>query len=369
MQHEKGEAEARPLRRRTFLAAALTTAGAGAAALGSLDGMARAAEGPPEPGKRESGADRPPLPLRSFGKTGLRLPILAFGGSAMVEKWKGTYGPQLPFERRAAMVRRAFDAGVRYFDTSPNYGESEAIIGEALHDVRDQVYIATKVGVPRSDDAILQAGDVRASLEKSLATLRTDRADCLQLHGPVYEYAGLVRAREIERELIRLREEKLFRFLGVTGHTAFESMYRLIDTGIYDQALIAYGYFPKGMDTVLSHANLEWRERCLNRAHELGMGVVAMKVLGSFLFGSRAAEVVPWPADRLARLREAALRWALRDDRITFLVVGMTRPDEVDKNVATLAGDIGFRDEDRKVLADFSAEAFASPLVRGMKVQ
>jgi hypothetical protein len=81
----------------------------------------------------------------------------------------------------------------------------------------------------------------------------------------VIEYSGVPAARAIERELLRLRDEKLFRFLGVTGHTAFESMYRLIDTGLYDQALIAYGYFPKGMDAILSHENLAWRERCLSR--------------------------------------------------------------------------------------------------------
>ena len=76
------------------------------------------------------------VPVRRFGKTGLTLPILAFGGSAMVDKWQVTYGPQLPFGRRVAMVRHAFDSGDRYFDTPPNYGESEAILGEALRDVR-----------------------------------------------------------------------------------------------------------------------------------------------------------------------------------------------------------------------------------------
>ncbi len=70
-------------------------------------------------------------------------------------------------------------------------------------------------------------------------------------------------------------------------------MYRLVDSGRFDQLLIAYGYFPKGMNTILSATNLKWRERCLSRAHELGMGVVAMKVLSSFVFGYRATEIVP----------------------------------------------------------------------------
>ena len=309
------------------------------------------------------------LPDRDFGKTGRRLPILACGGSAMVEKWKGGYGPQLSFEDRVAMIRHAFESGIRYFDTSPNYGESEALMGEALRDVRDQVYLATKVGVPRADNAILKPEEVRASLEKSLEVLKTDRVDCVQIHGPVFEYLGVPRANQIYDELVKLRDEKLFTHIGVTGHNAFERMYRLVDSGRFDQLLIAYGYFPKGMNTMLSDTNLAWRERCLDRARELGMGVVAMKVLSSFVLGYRAAEIVPgFSAERLARIREAALRWVLRDERITLAVVGVTRPEDVDRNVKTLSADLTMRAEDSRLLEEFSTEAFKSPIVKRMKV-
>ena len=101
------------------------TAGIGAATF-QVGELAAGAENP----AKEPDATEPShaIPQRDFGKTGRRLPILAFGGSAMVEKWKATYGPQLPFEGRVAMVRHAFETGIRYFDTSPNYGESEAIL-------------------------------------------------------------------------------------------------------------------------------------------------------------------------------------------------------------------------------------------------
>jgi aryl-alcohol dehydrogenase-like predicted oxidoreductase len=354
----------RQVGRRDFLVRSATAAvGAAAAGLGDL--TARAEDSAAESDARKTRR----LPLRDFGKTGLKLPILAFGGSAMVEKWKATYGPQLSFAERVAMVRLAFEAGIRYFDTSPNYGESEAILGEALHDVRREVYLATKVGVT-TDDKLLEPGDVRASLGGSLRRLRTDHVDCVQIHGPAFEYKGLQRAKELHGELAKLRGAKLFRYIGVTAHNAFEPMYRLIDTGLFDQALIAYGYFPKGMDTILSHANLHWRERCLNRARELGMGIVAMKVLGSFLFGYRAAEIAPQlTGPKLARLREAALRWASQDNRVTLLVIGMTRPTDIAQNVATLSADLSCSDADRKLLAEFSSEAFGSRIVQQMKTQ
>lgn len=363
MGHNDRYTDNQHLGRRAFLATGL---GAGLGAL-ALPPAGQASDRT----STSNSAATPPaaLPVRPFGKTGLKLPILAFGGSAMVTRWEPTYGPQLAFDQRVAMVRHAFDAGIRYFDTSPNYTESEAIIGEALHDVRGQIYLATKVGVPTTDDNILTRGQVRESVEGSLKRLKTDSVDCIQLHGPVFEYSGYKRAMELYEELARLRDEKLCRSIGLTGHNTFETMHRLIDSDLFDQLLIAYGYFPKGMDLILSPASLTWRERCLDRAHALGMGVVAMKVMGSFLFGARASAIVPgFPPEKLPRLREAALRWSLHDPRITLAVVGVSRPEDIDQNIATLSRPLDLTDDDRALLSEFSSQAFQSPIVRQLKV-
>jgi predicted aldo/keto reductase-like oxidoreductase len=190
------------------------------------------------------------------------------------------------------------------------------------------------------------------------------------VHGPAFEYCGQKRAEELQEELVKLRDEKLCRFIGLTGHNQFEVMFRLIDSARFDQLLIAYGYFPKGMDTILSHSNLQWRERCLSRAHELGMGVVAMKVMSSFLLGFGAASIAPgFAPEKLARLRAAALRWVLSDRRIALAVVGVTRPGEIDENIKTVAADRTLTEDDRAVLGEFATLAFASPMVRRMKVQ
>src|SRR5262245_43349458 len=99
------------LNRRRFLQAGLLAAGPAALA----PAVSRAAE---------SG-----LPTRKFGKTGRTLPVLGMGGSAMVQMWTASYGVKLlPYEERVAMVRHAFDRGVRYFDTARVYGESESIV-------------------------------------------------------------------------------------------------------------------------------------------------------------------------------------------------------------------------------------------------
>jgi aryl-alcohol dehydrogenase-like predicted oxidoreductase len=347
------------MHRRTFLKTGLGAAALGA---GAFQTVAQ------EPAKKITLRDT--IPAREFGKAGHRLPVLAIGGAAIVERWAPGYGVTLPpFDQRVAMVRCGYEMGIRYFDTSRNYRESESIMGEALKDVRGNLYLASKVGVPGSDDGILERGQVRASLEKSLEELQTDYLDCVQVHGPVFEYVGYDRAMEIYEELAKLREEKLFRFIGITSHTAFETMYKLIDTGLFDQALIAYGYFPKGMNTMLSHANMEWRQMCLSRASELGMGVLAMKTLGSFVFGHRAKALAPgFEEAKLKKLRQAALRWVLRDNRISTLLVGISLPGDIDENIETLRGNWTFTGDDRKLLAEFSAQAFRNKIIQEMKI-
>jgi aryl-alcohol dehydrogenase-like predicted oxidoreductase len=174
---------------------------------------------------------------------------------------------------------------------------------------------------------------------------------------------------QIYEELDRMRSGKLFRYIGLTGHTAFEPMHRLVETRLFDQLFLAYGYFPKGMDTMLSQANLHWRELCITRARELGMGVLAMKVLGSFVFGHNAKNLVPdFGEQRLRHLRAAAIRWALREDKPIFLVLGTSLPGDIDQNVATLRQDWKFTPEDRKVLADFTVRALGTKTIQGLKV-
>jgi aryl-alcohol dehydrogenase-like predicted oxidoreductase len=341
------------LKRRQFLGSVLAATAAQAAA-------------PPA----KTIALRDTIPTVPFGKTGHRLPILAFGGSAMVGRWSPGYGlPARTFEQRVSMVRHGYEQGIRYFDTSRNYSESESIYADALKDVRQNIYLSTKVGVQAEDKGLVEPSGVRRSIEDSLRNLKTDYVDCIQLHGPVFEYLGYDAAMRIYEELAKLRSEKLFRFIGVTGHTAFEPMYRLIDTKLFDQVLLAYGYFPKGMNTMLSQANLEWRELCMARARELGMGVLAMKVMGSFLMGHNAANIVPGFGDeRYKELRRAALRWALRDRKPDLLVVGVSLPSDVDENIETLGHAPAFTRDDQKILADFSLKALRNEQVKSMKV-
>lgn len=346
------------MRRRDFLKSSVVVGGGAIMGLGAVDRYARGAPRSLAKTIRVGGE----IPTRKFGSTGHDLPLLGMGGAALVERWAGGYNVELPGpEERAAMVRQAYDRGVRYFDTARVYRESESIMGAGLEGVRDNVYLATKVADP-------DPARTRASVETSLRELRTGYLDCVQIHSPVLERAGYERGMQVHAELEKLRSEGLIRFIGVTTHVAFEDVLRMIETGGFDQVLLAYGYFRKGMTQMLSARKIEYRNLCLAAAHERGMAIVAMKVLGATIMGHNAVNIVPgYDPAKLARIPGAAIRWVLKDARVSMLNIGISLPSDIEENVATVAGDTSFTADDRSLLADFSARAYESEAVKAMR--
>jgi aryl-alcohol dehydrogenase-like predicted oxidoreductase len=341
------------LGRRRFLKTGLLAAGTAA-----LAPATRRAAGAHHGGR----IDAEGIPTRPFGKTGHTLPILGMGGSAFVGFWSKAYGVKtLSTEERVAMVRHAYDSGIRYFDTARVYGESESIVGQGLKGIRDKVFVATKMHLTKPDK-------VRECVETSLTQLGMDHVDTVQIHSPAIEAVGFEGAMKLHAEIVKLRDQKMCRFIGLTTHVAFETVHKMISTGGFDQVLLAYGYFRKGMDTLLSNRNLEFREMCLAKANDLKMAIVAMKVMGANILGHNAKQLVPdYDAAALEKLPAAAIRWTIQDERVSLLNIGVSMPDDIDKNIAVLKGDLKFKNEDRQLLAHFAGRAYESDAVKAMR--
>jgi predicted aldo/keto reductase-like oxidoreductase len=303
------------------------------------------------------------IPLRAFGRTGHKLPVLGMGGSAFVQMFHAAYGvPLLSIDERVAMVRRGYDGGIRYFDTARVYGESEQIVGKALADVRENCYIATKCHI--SDPQ-----RTRETVERSLKELDMDYVDCVQVHSPCIEAVGFEGAMKVHAELVKLRDEKLLRYIGLTTHVAFETVHKMIETGGFDQVLLAYGYVRRGMNTMLSNTNVEFRSLCISAAHQRGMAIVAMKIMGANMLNHNSKKMVDgYHAGRLAKLPGAAIRWVLQDPRVSMLNVGVSLPGDVDQNLATVRGDTTFTPADGELLADFSRRLYEAAAVKAMPV-
>src|SRR3954454_6848538 len=116
-----------------------------------------------------------------FGPTGVEVAPLALGAM--------NFGIATPPDEAAAMLARALEAGITLGDTAHVYNTSEQVVGDVLARMgrRDDVLLATKVGLPRGDgppERWHRREHIVASCERSLRRLRTDRIDLYQLHRP-----------------------------------------------------------------------------------------------------------------------------------------------------------------------------------------
>jgi predicted aldo/keto reductase-like oxidoreductase len=299
------------------------------------------------------------IPMRTLGKTGLKVPILGYGGAALPKAWRSP----LSYEDRVKLIRYAYDRGIRYFDTAGNYMESQAIIGEGLKDRRRDVCLVTKVETTKPEE-------VRKAVEKSLKELQTDYLDILLIHGtPGLEQMSVELAMKIHAELVKLRDEKITRFIGFSAHGYFEKALALINSGGFDMCMLSYGYIPVGLQ-VWSARLTTLRDACLARAHELNMGIVAMKVMGAGFLGAQAGKLVPdFDKQKLKQLPAAAIRHVLQDQRVHILAIGMRLKEEVDANLKTLSGDGAYTVEDRALLAEVSARLLKTDFFKKRRIE
>jgi predicted aldo/keto reductase-like oxidoreductase len=299
------------------------------------------------------------IPIRVLGKTGVKLPILGYGGAALPR----LFGSPLSTEDRVKLVRTVYDRGVRYFDTAGNYMESQPILGEALKDVRDKVFLTSKVEVMR-------AGRTRKGFEKVLRELKTDYLDAILIHGtPGLEQMTVTEAMKVHGELVKLRDEGAVRFIGFSAHSYFDKALALIESDGFDLCMLSYGYIPRGYNQIWTARMTELRNACVAKAHEHGMGIAAMKVIGGGVLGAWSGYVVPgFDKKRLEQLPAAAIRYVLDDDRVDLLVIGMRLEEEVDANIKTLSGDVTYAVDDRALLAEFCAKAYDSDAIKAMRL-
>lgn len=186
------------------------------------------------------------LPVAPFGRTGHDSTRLIFGAAAL---------GGMSQERADATLEAVSGWGINHIDTAASYGASEERLQPWLAEHRDEVFLATKTGERRGDEA-------RAELERSLERMGVDHVDLVQLHNLVeddeWEVAhgpgGAVEA------LGRARNEGLVHHLGVTGHGMriagmhLRSLQRFPFASVlfpYNRSLLADPVYRAGVDALL----------------------------------------------------------------------------------------------------------------------
>ena len=208
-----------------------------------------------------------------LGKTGHNVCIYSLGGQATLE----TPGKE---EVSVKIINRTIDLGINYIDTAAWYGRptatisqddahghSEKNIGKVMKTRRNEVFLATKTHDRTYD------GSMRL-LEKSLANLQTDHIDLWQIHNvrgaeidsldKFFAADGVVKAME------KMRDEKVIRFIGFTGHEDPAVLKALADRYPFDNALVALNAADKHYDPFITNF--------LPTAVSKNMGIVGMKI-------------------------------------------------------------------------------------------
>ncbi len=191
------------------------------------------------------------MKYRAFGRTGLEVSELVFGGGAV-----GGILVHADDDTKLEALRRALKGGINWIDTAPSYGQgrSETALGWLLDEVEETPYLSTKVRI-EIDELSDIPGQIERSLEASFKRLKRDSVELLQLHNPIHGETGggvsiasggaigleaVLRKNGVIDGLERMREQGLTRYIGLTALGEVGPICEAVRSGRFDSAQVYY---------------------------------------------------------------------------------------------------------------------------------
>ena len=270
------------------------------------------------------------LPTVAFGDTGLTVTRLGFGTALA-----GAEKPHWTDETADRQLNQVLDAGINFIDTAYDYVEAERRIGAFVGSRYGEFILATKCGCTDTLPGLNASthewtrDNLFRGLEISLKRLNRDSVDVMQLHNPGVaecEAGGLVDA------LQEMRRNGQVRFIGVS--TMLPDLPTYLEWGVFDVMQIPY--------SALERDHEDW----ITRAGEAGVGIVIRGGVAQGEPGSGRGSADRWAVFErggLDELRESGesrsafvLRYTLSHPHAHTIIVGTTRPEHLQENVAAV---------------------------------
>ena len=239
---------------------------------------------------------------RKLGKTGVDVTLLGLGGEGVLR----SFGYD---DEAYALINRALDLGINYFESARAYSGSETYYGKALRERRKEIFLTSKSHARDRKGAL-------EHLQETLKNMKTDHLDLWQVHDvrtddDVKEIFGPIGAIGAFAEA---KQKGLTRFIGVTGHHDPEILKKCISLFDFDTVLLpvnpAEPHYKSFLDEVVPFAE------------QKGIGIIGMKVY----FRGVAAEI-PW-----FQSMEPFLHFALSQP-VSTVVIGCDSILQLEENV------------------------------------
>lgn len=268
----------------------------------------------------------------------LSLGTVAFGMTYGIPTQRGSseQSSMLPPSDKESinLIHHAIDVGINFIDTARAYGTSEEILGYALHDRRDKVVLATKLGWYDNNGEMLRGKALKEHMEQSLTTslrlLKTEWIDLLMLHSATKD---VLDAGEAINNLHQFQEKGYVRYIGASTYGE-EAPQKAIELGV-NALQVAYNILDQRMaDYVFQSAN------------ESGVGIVVRSVFLKGILTPRAdslperfsllkqkSQAVKQLASQLRppmNRIEAALRFVLSNSQVSSTLVGVRNLQELE---------------------------------------
>jgi aryl-alcohol dehydrogenase-like predicted oxidoreductase len=259
------------------------------------------------------------LPTTILGKTGVRIPLMVMG--------LGSRFMAVSEDKGLEILEAAINNGFYYWDTAAIYKNdneySEERIGKILPAIRSKIFLSSKVGDRKADEA-------KRTLETSLKRLNTDYIDLYQIHSVTTEdeVKQFGAADGVLPVLQKFKEQGVIRHIGFTGHTSASAMKLAAEMYDFDTMLIAMNHQQKGE---------KFEENPVQFAAKKGMGVLAMKTIR--------------PRETVTSLNpDDLIRYALSLNGVTAAVVGIDKKELITENAAIVKNFKPFDEEKMKTL-------------------
>jgi L-glyceraldehyde 3-phosphate reductase len=320
------------------------------------------------------------MTYRRTGRSGLDLPAISLG------LWHN-FGDDVPLDRQRAILRRAFDLGVTHFDLAnnygPPYGSAESNFGRVLADdfapYRDELVVSSKAGWDMWPGPYGQGGGSRkyvlASLDQSLTRLGLDYVDIFYSHRPdpstpLEETMGALDT--------AVRSGKAL-YAGISSYSPEDTARAaeiLADLGT--PLLIhqpSYSMLNRWIETEGLLDVLEDAGAGCIAFSPLAQGMLTDKYLGGIPEGSRASQDKSLSTDLLTEealahiraldgiaqqrgqsLAQMALAWALRDRRVTSVLIGASSVDQLEQNIGALQR-LDFADDELAAIDEHAVDS------------